>query len=108
MTLAEIAQALGVDVSTVRQAELSALKRIRSSPELMELWASVKESGFPVAQMPRRDPGESLLDYQLRVADWWQTHDRIAALGLTTEAQQCLKEISAFQRAIARELEKAK
>lgn len=107
MTLEEIAQALGVDVATVRQGELAALKRIRSSPELMELWANVKESGFPVGEMPKRDPGEALLDYQLRVAGWWQTHDRMAGLGLTEEAGECLREIEAFQQAIERELESA-
>lgn len=104
MTLTECAKLIGMHPSTVGRMEQEALRKIRAHPELTELWCSLKEEGFPLAEMPPIDPGEKLLDYQLRVAEWWQTHDRMSELGCGEEASECLAEIRRFQRAITRQL----
>lgn len=103
MSRQEIARQLHLNESTVEEIERRALSKIRNSTELRELWASFVSDGCPIPHAPA-DPAGLLLDYQLAVADWWALHDKIAAVGGTAEALECLREIAEFQEQITHAL----
>jgi len=96
MTQKEAARKLDVDISTLKRAERHALSTIRLHPVLKELWDTLKEEGVPSALVTPRDLGMELVEYQLKLADLWQVHDRLEALG-APEAGEVRREIAQFQ-----------
>ena len=106
---AEIARVLNINKRQVEELERQVLMKIRTNPELKNLWGTLKEEladGAVLAEgvMGSANKGNLLLDYQLAVADWWQIHDDIVEQGCTAEALECLGEIEQFQRKIAESL----
>ena len=111
-THGEIARALHLNKRQVEELERQVLLKIRTNPELKDLWGTLKEelatggvleSNFGLA-MGKDSKGNLLLDYQLAVADWWQIHDDIVEQGCTAEALECLGEIEKFQQKITESL----
>ena len=103
---AEVASQLNTTAKAVGQLERVALKKIMRhaiSPELKALWFE-SPVGWPASELMTPDPGLELMDYQMAVADWWCTYDKIFALGAKEEALECLLEIEKCQKAIKNQL----
>jgi hypothetical protein len=84
-TLAEVAQSLGVDLQEAVELERRALIKLRTNPQLQELWCNLKEAlaegrqlpdGMGLAMTPKQR-GNLLLDYQQGLAEWWQRLERL-------------------------------
>lgn len=104
----EIASRLDIKKKQVEELERRALLKIRDNPELKNLWDTLKqelaEGAVIDGQSLAVNKGELLLEYQLSVADWWQTHDDIVEQGCSNEALELLDEIAQFQRKISEAL----
>lgn len=111
MTQQEAANLMGLSKRRFEELERQVLVKIRNNSDLMELWNRFKEEGgdsatgilLPGNLFPQTDIGRSLLDYQLKVIEWWQTHDSIDDARCRKEY---LRELAKFQRIIAETLNK--
>lgn len=90
-----IAQALGIDHSTVEDIERKALAKIRNSPALVEAFAHYAEAGMPrikeligelTTRKPKTDRAALLLEYQLQVADFWAVYESLVAQAAKLDA----------------------
>jgi transcriptional regulator with XRE-family HTH domain len=96
----EVARVLGISKSTVRQWELSALAKIRNSPQLREAWASLKENGFPILETPLADAGDRLLQYQLGLVELWRVRGLAVEAELAEDVAWCDEQIRETQKKI--------
>jgi hypothetical protein len=104
-TLPEVGAALGEDAPRMKRAEQMALAKLRSHPqaaEILELWSEWVAQGKP--RPPLQDAGELLLDYELRIVGWYQTHDLLRQVS-PEDAARCLDEIGAFHQQIGQALQ---
>ena len=110
MSQAEVAAAMGLSKRTVEEIEMELLTKIRTNPELRNLWSNFKEEIAP-GQLRDLipDPGQQeieLFDYQSALSDWWEVHDMIEEKARLTgedcqaERLECLREIEKYQQQI--------
>lgn len=104
-----MARDLGLTLAQVRQAEDSALAKLRSSPQLQEAYAYYKEDGLPflkelLAALQEAPPETTLLDRALELLGHWRVHDEVRARGLVADARALQAEIRAFHRLLGKEV----
>jgi hypothetical protein len=108
--LKDVAAKLGIDLKQVHELERQALQKIRSNPELKELWDILRDELAGGKLEPGSlvigsiNIGQMLLDYQLAVAEWTGKYETFTDAGLTDEACECLVEIQLFRQKIAETL----
>ena len=110
-TYEAVGKALGLDPRTVRYLERELLARIRSNPELRELWDTCRSElstggeilagpglGFSGYVVGTAAKGEFLLKHQAAMGKWHRLHERLVMAECWDEAADVLLEIEAYQR----------
>ena len=110
---AEIARVLGLDFREVARLERQALLKIRTNPELKNIWGSLKEELAQGGQFPEGGIGkmgrlmgpeewaEIMLDCQSVVMDWTLYYEDLIEAGDYAAAEKVLGLVSRFRQRLA-------
>ena len=87
MSQEEVAWRLRIPLRSVEYIERMALNKIRKDPKAKALFAVWKSEGAPTPGA-QREAGEILLEWQMEMSQWRELQERLAAKGLTEEAEE--------------------
>lgn len=109
MLLRQVTAAVGEsDTRRTHQIERQAINKIRKHPEfgaVLRLWREWVAAGKPRPLRPH--VGDLMLQHQEQLADFYEIHERVAAVDAAA-GQEILAEIERYQQALARGLEQLK
>ena len=93
-----MAREMGISLGQLAALELTALRKLRDSPELREAYDNFKEDGMPMLEelmaSLRQSRADRLLGYQLELLEFWRVYADVRAAGFMAESNEILDEIA--------------
>ncbi|HEV2330558.1 MAG TPA: hypothetical protein VGY56_17395 [Verrucomicrobiae bacterium] len=101
----EVSEICGLSRDQVLRTERQAIRKLREHKHQLEEVRSLSAADDRPVQHKYSEL--DLLDFQISVGEWWALADHLAAVGKTSERDECIAQIGRFQRKISEYLNNA-